>query len=90
MYKIHDTLEVGLNKVTPRALKAMKVIGLDYEDLIKTSEVTLKIFMNEENKLVDLCLIAFDTKRELLEPIIEDLDLQEVGKGVAGFFGQLN
>lgn len=87
MYKIFDE-EVSLGKVTPKALKTLKEIGIDYEDLMKTGELLLKIFTDTDEKLVKLLNAIFII--DLKDKDLDSVDLSEVNRGIGDFFWLLS
>ena len=87
MYKITDNLEVGLNKVTPKALIGLKELKL-YDTELEIGQdirIILDIFIQEE-LLKKFLSIVF---KEVKEYNFDDLDLSEVVRGYRDFFGQL-
>ena len=79
-----------LKKVTPKALKAYKKLGL--MDVVKKSdaeavEVMIDIFCNEE-QMKDLVDVTFD--EDFKDVDWDDIDLSQVMGGVADFLSQLH
>lgn len=88
MYKITDKVDLGINKITPRALIGLKELGLYDTDMQGGDEI--KIILNlfvDEGKLKKFLTLIF---KDLPELAWEDLDLAEVVKGYRDFFGQLS
>lgn len=88
MYKITETLELGLNKVTPKALIGLKALKL-YDTELGIGEdvrLILELFINEEDIKKFLSIIF----KEVGIYAFEDLDLSEVIRGYRDFFGQLS
>lgn len=88
MYKITETLEVGLNKVTPRALMGLKTLKL-YDTELGVGEdvrLILELFIDEV-KIKTFLEIIFNGVKEY---DWNALDLSEVVRGYRDFFGQLS
>ena len=87
MYKITENLEVGLNKVTPKALMVLKELGLydvsvDNEEILK---IILEIFIDKEklDKLLRAIFLGIDKYD------FEELDVTEIFAGYQGFLFKL-
>ena len=87
MYKIADNLELGLEKVTPKALIGLKALKLYDAELGIGEEIRLilELFIDEEKIKSFLDIIFKDVK----EYDFNELDLSEIIRGYRDFFGQL-
>lgn len=89
MYKITDKIEVGLNKVTPKALITLKEFGL-YDNAEMTKDKEMELILNlfvDESKIKKMFHTLFNTDKEV--PYLE-IDLAVFLDGYRDFFGQLS
>jgi hypothetical protein len=71
-----------LKKVTPRAMKVLKVNGLLEVDNSKYIGNTIEIFLDDE-KLKNVCTAVFD--EDFSETDWDDVDLGAVNNGIRNF-----
>ena len=88
MYKITETVELAIGKVTPKALIGLKELNLYDTELQTGDEVKtiLNLFV-EEDKLKKFLNLIF---KDVPQLSWDDLDLAEVVRGYRDFFGQLS
>lgn len=87
MYKISESVDVELNKVTPKALKGLKELGL--YDIQLSNEEVMKVILDiftESEKLVKLLNIIF---KDVPVFDYEEADLSEVFGGYQSFLFSL-
>lgn len=83
--KLHDKIELEINRVTPRALKTFEELGIEL-----TSEIKMEQLINiykDADKLIKLIKTVFVVVDDaVLKQNIEEVDLKVVSEAVAKYF----
>lgn len=92
MYKLSQSINCNLKKITPRVLKSAKEKGvIDLEQPITENFKLISSSFLDSEKLKELLNIIFDYDfTNISEEEIENIDLEEVSKAYIDFFLKLS
>jgi hypothetical protein len=85
MYKLHEKIEVELNKITPKNLRTLKEMGIKFENLQEEGLLLFQIYSGESEKLSQLIKAVFLIQTDISE-YLDDIDIKVVNQGIADFF----
>lgn len=92
VYEIYEGVKVQLNKVTPKAIKVLKKIGVFNSDKEKAINEIEEIYLNKDTML-DFIQAVYKVTDEQIEKVKADIDnvsIEDVLRGYWDFFDKLN
>lgn len=83
--KLHDKIELELNRVTPKALKNFQELGIDISSEIKTEQL-IAVYKDGEKLLKLIETVFVVTDKDVVGENIDEVDLKVVSEAVGKYF----